>query len=75
MADKFTIGLVQMKCTANAEQNLARAIDKIREAARRGAQRRRMPGIGDLAADADCRGAVVVPPGSSGGGELVILVP
>jgi N-carbamoylputrescine amidase len=38
MADKFTIGLVQMKCTANAEENLARAIDKIREAAGRGAQ-------------------------------------
>jgi N-carbamoylputrescine amidase len=38
MADKFTIGLVQMKCTANAEENLARAIDKIREAAKRGAQ-------------------------------------
>ena len=38
MADKFTIGLVQMKCTANAEENLARAIEKIREAAKRGAQ-------------------------------------
>ncbi len=38
MADKFTIGLVQMKCTAHAEENLARAIDKIREAANRGAQ-------------------------------------
>ena len=38
MADKFTIGLVQMKCTANAEENLARAVDKIREAAKRGAQ-------------------------------------
>src|SRR5216684_2774217 len=38
MADKFTIGLVQMKCTANAEENLARAIGKIREAAARGAQ-------------------------------------
>src|SRR6266581_1819950 len=38
MADKFTIGLVQMKCTANAEGNLARAIGKIREAAARGAQ-------------------------------------
>src|SRR5260370_38489508 len=38
MADKFTIGLVQMKCTANAEENLARAIEKIREAAARGAQ-------------------------------------
>jgi N-carbamoylputrescine amidase len=38
MADKFTIGLVQMKCTANPEENLACAIDKIREAAKRGAQ-------------------------------------
>src|SRR5437016_14519912 len=38
MADKFTIGLVQMKCTANAEENLSRAIGKIREAAARGAQ-------------------------------------
>src|SRR6267142_6493046 len=38
MADKFTIGLVQMKCTANAEDNLTRAIEKIREAATRGAQ-------------------------------------
>jgi N-carbamoylputrescine amidase len=38
MADKFTIGLVQMKCTANAEENLARAVDKIREAAKGGAQ-------------------------------------
>jgi len=38
MADKFTIGLVQMKCTKNADENLSRAIDKIREAAARGAQ-------------------------------------
>src|SRR5246500_1501438 len=38
MADKFTIGLVQMKCTANGGENLARAIEKIREAAARGAQ-------------------------------------
>src|SRR5216684_2490895 len=38
MANKFTIGLVQMKCTANAEENLARAIEKIGEAAARGAQ-------------------------------------
>src|SRR5207302_10147094 len=37
MADKFTIGLVQMKCTSNAEENLTRAIEKIREAAARGA--------------------------------------
>src|SRR5258708_19940401 len=38
MADKFTNGLAQMKCTANAEENLARAAGKIREAAARGAQ-------------------------------------
>src|ERR1700693_3349251 len=38
MADKFTIGLVQMKCTTKAEENLTHAIEKIREAAKRGAQ-------------------------------------
>jgi N-carbamoylputrescine amidase len=38
MADKFTIGLVQMKCTMNAEENLTHAVEKIREAAARGAQ-------------------------------------
>jgi len=38
MADKFTIGLVQMKCRANAEENLTHAIAHIREAAKRGAQ-------------------------------------
>src|SRR5271169_1035007 len=38
MADKFTIGLVQMKCHANAEENLTHAIAHIREAAKRGAQ-------------------------------------
>src|SRR5437868_2435854 len=38
MPNKFTIGLVQMRCTANAEENLSRAIEKIREAATRGAQ-------------------------------------
>src|SRR6202045_2986308 len=38
MADKFTIGLVQMKCTTDAEENLTHAIEKIREAAARGAQ-------------------------------------
>src|SRR5215813_10181326 len=38
MPNKFTIGLVQMKCTTNAEENLSRAIDKIREASARGAQ-------------------------------------
>ena len=38
MADKFTIGLVQMKCTTNADENLSRAIAHIRKAAKRGAQ-------------------------------------
>src|SRR5260370_23487470 len=38
MADKFTIGLVPMKCTKNAEENLAKAIEKVREASARGAQ-------------------------------------
>jgi N-carbamoylputrescine amidase len=38
MANKFTIGLVQMSCTTNKEENLFRATEKIREAATRGAQ-------------------------------------
>ena len=38
MADKFTVGLVQMRCTSNKEENLGRAEGKIREAAARGAQ-------------------------------------
>src|SRR5436305_696664 len=38
MPNKFTIGLVQMRCSTNAEENLSRAIDKIRESASRGAQ-------------------------------------
>jgi N-carbamoylputrescine amidase len=38
MADKFTIGLVQMKCSTNAEENLTHAIEKVREAAKCGAQ-------------------------------------
>src|SRR6266704_4068432 len=38
MAGKFTIGLVQMKCTANAEENLSHAVENIRETAARGAQ-------------------------------------
>jgi len=38
MSDKFAVGLVQMRCTANKEENLARAAEKIREAAARGAQ-------------------------------------
>jgi N-carbamoylputrescine amidase len=38
MADKFTVGLVQMHCTTDKEDNLTRAEGKIREAAARGAQ-------------------------------------
>ena len=38
MQNKFTVGLVQMRCTANKEENLAKAETKIREAAARGAQ-------------------------------------
>jgi N-carbamoylputrescine amidase len=37
-SDKFVLGLLQMRSTRNAAENLARAIDNIREAARRGAQ-------------------------------------
>jgi N-carbamoylputrescine amidase len=37
-AGKFTIGLVQMRSSANADENLTRATDKIREAAKQGAQ-------------------------------------
>jgi N-carbamoylputrescine amidase len=38
MAEKFTVGLVQMRCTTDKEDNLTRAEGKIREAAARGAQ-------------------------------------
>jgi N-carbamoylputrescine amidase len=38
MAQKFAIGVIQMRSTPNPAENLARAGDKIREAARRGAQ-------------------------------------
>src|SRR5437763_2942704 len=38
MPNKLTIGLVQMRCTTNAEETLSRAIDTIRESASRGAQ-------------------------------------
>src|SRR5271154_824495 len=38
MPEKFTIGLIQMRSTKNAEENLARVSAKIREAADRGAQ-------------------------------------
>jgi N-carbamoylputrescine amidase len=35
---KVKVGLVQMSCTANKEQNLQKAIVKVREAAAKGAQ-------------------------------------
>ena len=38
MADKFTVGLIQMRCTKDAEENLSRAIARIAEAGKRGAQ-------------------------------------
>jgi N-carbamoylputrescine amidase len=38
MAEKFTVGLIQMRSTAAPAENLARAAAKIREAAARGAQ-------------------------------------
>lgn len=36
--DKVSVGLVQMSCTADKEQNLNKAIAKVREAAAKGAQ-------------------------------------
>src|SRR5580693_3987314 len=38
MQEKFAIGLLQSSSTKNAAENLARATEKIREAAKRGAQ-------------------------------------
>src|SRR5271155_5598310 len=38
MHDKFVVGLIQMRSTKDAAENLARAVEKIREAAKRGAQ-------------------------------------
>ncbi len=38
MSDKFTLGLVQMRCSTEPKENLAKAIDRIHEAAKRGAQ-------------------------------------
>jgi len=37
-ADKFEVGLVQMSCTPEPEENLERALAHVREAARRGAE-------------------------------------
>src|SRR5690348_1969453 len=38
MPNKFTIGLLQMRSTPEPAENLARAVEKIREASARGAQ-------------------------------------
>jgi len=38
MADKFTIGLIQMSCSLDPQQNFAKAEARIEEAAKRGAQ-------------------------------------
>ena len=38
MAEKFTVGLIQRKCSLDPKENFARAMDGIREAAARGAQ-------------------------------------
>jgi N-carbamoylputrescine amidase len=38
MADKFTIGLIQMSCSLDPKQNLAKAEGRIEEAAKQGAQ-------------------------------------
>ena len=35
---KVKVGLVQMSCTNNKEQNLAKAIERIKKAAKDGAQ-------------------------------------
>ena len=37
-SDVFTVGLVQMSCSADPEDNLRRAVSKVREAAKNGAQ-------------------------------------
>ncbi len=38
MAEKFRIGLIQMRCSPHPDENLAKALGNIREAAQRGAQ-------------------------------------
>lgn len=38
MSDMFTLGIVQMRCSTDAKENLAKAIERIHEAAKRGAQ-------------------------------------
>ena len=37
-ADKFTVGLIQMQCSPEPEDNMERAVAHVREAAKRGAQ-------------------------------------
>jgi len=37
-ADKFTVGLIQMRCSTDRKANLDAAVERIREAAKRGAQ-------------------------------------
>lgn len=36
--EKYQVGLIQMSCTPDPEENLRRAVDRVREAASRGAQ-------------------------------------
>jgi N-carbamoylputrescine amidase len=38
MAERFTVGLIQMKCSTDVDENLASAASKIRAAAKKGAQ-------------------------------------
>src|SRR6266478_4045564 len=38
MAEKFTVGLIQMSCSLDAKENFAKAEARIQEAAKRGAQ-------------------------------------
>src|SRR5260370_3778587 len=38
MADKFTVGLIQMSCSLDLRQNFAKAEARIEEAAKKGAQ-------------------------------------
>src|SRR6266853_2697969 len=38
MAEKFTVGLIQMSCSPDPQENFAKAEARIREAAKRGAQ-------------------------------------
>jgi len=38
MAEKFTVGLIQMSCSVDPRENFAKAEARIQEAAKRGAQ-------------------------------------